>query len=234
MNNTKILYIGHSWFYINIENKYGILIDPFIKNNPKATFDYKKYQITHIFVTHGHSDHFGDAIEISKNTKAPIYSIFEIANYAIKNCATAIGTNLGGEIKLDFGSVLFLNALHSSSLSDGSYGGCASSILFKLNNISIMHLGDTALHSDMELYGNIYSPYVILCPIGGFYTMGINEACIASKMLKAKIVIPMHYNTFDLINADVLKFKNNIESQNNQKCLVMDINQEVDLDNLIK
>lgn len=221
--------MSHSGFYININNKYGLLIDPFIKNNPLANFDYKKHLITHIFVTHAHGDHLGCAIEISKNTKAPIFCIFELANYCLKMGANAVGVNLGGEIKFEFGSALFLNAQHSSSCSDGTYGGCASSILFNINGNKILHLGDTSLHSDLKLYGDVYNPETVLCPIGGFYTMGIDDAVIASKMLNAKNIIPIHYNTFTPIRANAFEFKEKIENINHQKCIIMDVNQEIDI-----
>ena len=171
----------------------------------------------------------GDAIEISKNTKAQICCIYELANYTLKMGANAIGVNLGGEIKFDFGTSLFLKAQHSSSLGDGTYGGCASSILFNIKGKKILHLGDTSLHSDMELYGNLYKPDIVLCPIGGFYTMGIDDAVIAAKMLKAKIVIPIHYNTFEAIKTDAFEFKEKIEKNNNQQCIIMDINQEINI-----
>lgn len=183
--------------------------------------------LTHIFVTHAHGDHFGDAIEISKNTKAPIYCIFELANYCLKMEANGVGINLGGEIKFEFGSAVFLKAQHSSSLSDGTYGGCASSILFNINGYKIIHLGDTSLHSDMDLFGDIYKPDIVLCPIGGFYTMGIDDAVIAAKMLKAKTIIPIHYNTFPSIKSNPFEFKEKIEKINNQKCIIMNVNQEI-------
>lgn len=188
--------------------------------------------LTHIFVTHAHGDHLGCAIEISKNTKAPIYCIFELANYCIKMNANAVGVNLGGEIKFEFGSALFLKAQHSSSCPDGSYGGCASSILFDINGKKILHLGDTSLHSDLKFYGDIYKPDIVLCPIGGFYTMGIEDAIIASKMLNAKTIIPIHYNTFNSIKANVFEFKEKIEKINNQKCIVMQVNQEIDIEKI--
>ena len=114
-------------------------------------------------------------------------------------------------------------------MSDGTYGGCATSILFNINGNKILHLGDTSLHSDLNLYGDIYKPDTVLCPIGGFYTMGIDDAVIASKMLKAKNIIPIHYNTFIPIKTNVFEFKEKIEKINNQKCIVMDVNQEIDI-----
>ncbi len=230
--NTKIRYIGHSCFYININQQYGVIIDPFIKNNPLANFDYKQHLITHIFVTHAHGDHYGDAVEISKEKKAPIYTIFELANHAIKSKAYAVGTNLGGELNFEFGSLKFLNAQHSSSLDDGSYGGCPCSLFININGKKILHLGDTALHSDMELYGNIYKPDIVLCPIGGFYTMGIDDALIAAEMLKPRFIIPMHYNTFETIKADAYDFQAKINKLNKIKCIVMDINSEIDIEKL--
>lgn len=231
-NKTTLRYIGHSCFYININERNGIIIDPFIKNNPVADFDYKQHLITHIFVTHAHGDHYGDAVEISKEKKAPIYTIFELANHAKKSKAYAFGAGLGGEINFEFGSLKFLKAQHSSSLDDGSYGGCPCALLININGKKILHLGDTDLHSDMELYGNIYKPDIVLCPIGGLYTMGINDAVLAAKMLKPGFIIPMHYNTFEAIKADVYDFEAKINKLENTKCIVMDINSEIDIENL--
>ena len=223
----KLTYLGHSAFLIE-KDWDCILIDPFITGNPTANFDYKKKRITHIVVTHAHLDHLGDAIAISKNTGAPIIAVFELANYCIEKGAKAIGVNIGGKLKFNWGSVKFLPGVHSSSNPDLPYGGLAASLLFDIDGTTIYHAGDTALMSDFSLIGELYNPYYALLPVVGYYTMDINDAAIAAKMLYAMEVIPMHYNTFPNIKVDIQKFVDMLEAQG-QKCLPLKANEYVEL-----
>lgn len=201
----KLQFIGHSAFYIESKNA-GILIDPFISQNPMAKFDMAN-KVTDILVTHGHADHLGDAIPISKQTNATVTTIFELANYCSKRGANAQGTNIGGKISFPWGNAKFLSATHSSSAPDGSYAGCPSSILIEIDGIKIYHAGDTGLHREMKTIGELFKPDIVLLPIGDTYTMDVEQAAIAAKWLGAKKIIPMHYNTFDAIKADVTKLK---------------------------
>ena len=223
----KLTYIGHSAFFIE-KDWDGILIDPFITGNPVANFDYKQKRISHIFVTHAHLDHLGDAIAISKHTGAPIIASFELANYCAEKGAKTIGINPGAYLKFNWGSVRAVNATHSSSTPDLAYGGATLGFIFDIDGTTIYHAGDTGLMSDFSLIGELYNPYYALLPIGGHYTMGIEEAAIAAKMLYAMEVIPMHYNTFPTIKADVRKFIDAIEAQG-QKCLPLKASEYVEL-----
>ncbi len=223
----KLTYLGHSAFFIE-KDWDGILIDPYITGNAEAEFDYKKKRITYIFVTHAHLDHLGDAIAISKHTGAVIVAVVELANYCIEKGAKAMGINLGAKLDFKWGSVRVLSAQHSSSNPDLAYGGPAVSYLFDIEGTTIYHAGDTGLMPDFSLIGELYNPYYALLPIGGYYTMGIEEAAIAAKMLFAMEIIPMHYNTFSNIKADAEKFKDLIEAQG-QKCLVLKANEYVEL-----
>ncbi len=223
----KLTYLGHSAFFI--ENDWdGILIDPFITGNPSANFDYTKKRITHIVVTHAHLDHLGDAIAISKHTGAPIIAVFELANYCMEKGAKAIGVNIGGKLKFSWGTLKFFPAVHSSSNPDLPYGGLAAGVLFDIDGTTIYHAGDTSLMSEFSLIGELYNPYYALLPIGGYYTMDIEDAAVAAKMLFSMEIIPMHYNTFKNIKADVQKFVDLIESQG-QKCLPLKANEYVEL-----
>lgn len=223
----KLIYIGHSAFFIE-KDWDGILIDPFISGNPKASFDYKKKRISHIIVTHAHSDHLGDAIEISKQTGAPIIAVFELANFCSEHGAKAIGVNIGGCLSFHWGSVRFLPAVHSSSNKNLSYGGLAASVLLDIDGTVIYHAGDTALMSEFSLIGEMYNPYYALLPIGGYYTMDIHEAAMAAKMLYAMEIVPMHYNTFPNIRVNVASFVDLIEKQG-QKCLPLKPNEFIEL-----
>ncbi|MCD7780035.1 MAG: metal-dependent hydrolase [Candidatus Gastranaerophilales bacterium] len=223
----KLTYLGHSAFYIE-KDWDGVLIDPFITGNPLANFDYKQKRISHILVTHAHLDHLGDAIAISKHSGAPIIAVVELAHYCLEKGAKAIGINIGGKLNLPWGSVKFLPAIHSSSNPDLPYGGVAASLLIDIEGTVIYHAGDTSLMSDFSLIGELYNPYYAILPIGGFYTMDIFDAATAAKMLYAPEIIPMHYNTFSNIKADVQKFADLIEAQG-QKCLPLKVNEYVEL-----
>lgn len=208
----ELNYIGHSAFLIKTEH-HGILIDPFISGNPCAKFESDNQNITDIFVTHGHADHLGDAIPISKAAKAPITAIFELANYCAEQGAFTNSINMGGKISYPWGFARFLPAFHSSSTPDGKYAGMPASILLDINGTKIYHAGDTCLNSEMKTTGEIYSPEIALLPVGSVYTMDTEEAVTAAKWLNAKKVIPMHYNTFDAINVNIEEFKTKLESQ---------------------
>lgn len=215
-------YIGHSAFYIKAgkEGQYGILIDPFISQNPVAKFDTKTEKITDILVTHGHADHLGDAIPISRATQATVTTVFELANYCAENGAFVNGINLGGKINFEWGSARFLPAFHSSSTPDGRYAGMPASILIDVYGTKIYHAGDTCLNQEMKTVGEIYKPDIALLPVGSHYTMDIEEAVIAAKRLGAEKIIPMHYNTFDAINVDIEKFKTEIEKIGKQAIIL--------------
>ena len=201
----QITYLGHSAFEIKVNDK-KILVDPFLVCSPN--YDIKG--VTDIFVTHGHGDHLGSAIEISKTTGAEITAIFELANYCASKGAYASGISLGSWINYEWGRVIATPAFHSSSTPNGEYAGCPCGFIFEIENNRIYHAGDTCLNSEMKLIGDIYKPNIAMLPIGGHYTMDVEQATIASQLIKAKTVIPMHYNTFDAIKVNLDDFEKNI------------------------
>ena len=205
----EIKYLGHSAFEIKIDNK-KILIDPFLVKCP----NYDISGVTDIFVTHGHGDHLGSAIDISKKTGAKITAIFELANYCASNGAITNGINLGAWINYSWGKVIAVPAFHSSSTPEGFYAGCPCGFIFEINNRKIYHAGDTCLSFEMKNIGELYSPEISLLPIGGTYTMDLEHASIASDWLKTKYIIPMHYNTFDAINVNLDEFCTKIKNLN--------------------
>lgn len=213
----KIQYIGHSAFKIS-HNSYSVLIDPFITGNIFAVK--VDLNVNDILVTHAHGDHLGDSIEISRKTKIPVTAIFELANYCVKHGANAQGINMGGKILYSWGDARWLPASHSSGTPDGQYGGVPSSILVNMGGVSVYHAGDTGLHYDLKMVGELYKPDISLLPIGGFYTMGIDEAVHAAKWLGSKKIIPMHYNTFPAIKVDANEFKQKIEAIG-AECIVL-------------
>ncbi len=202
----NIKYLGHSAFEIETSNGKKILIDPFLVAVP----NYKPQNISDIFVTHAHGDHLGSAIEIAKSNGATITAVFELANYAAKHGAKTIDMGLGAWREYDWGRVILVPAFHSSSLADGSYGGCPCGFVFEIDGQIIYHAGDTCLNSEMKMIGELYQPDIAMLPIGGKYTMDIEHAVKASEWLGVSEVIPMHYNTFDAIRVDISEFERQI------------------------
>ena len=203
----KITYLGHSCFEIIVNNS-KILIDPFLIMCPGYDFS----GVTDIFVTHGHSDHLGSAIEISKKTGAKITAVFELANYCASKGAIANGINLGGWAKFDWGKAIAVPAFHSSSTPEGLYAGCPCGFVFAIEGRSIYHAGDTCLNSEMKMIGELYEPAIAMLPIGGIYTMDIEQAVVAAQWLDTSAIIPMHYNTFDAIKIDIKDFERQIRN----------------------
>ena len=203
----ELKYLGHSAFEIETNNT-KILIDPFLVCSP----DYIPTGVSDIFVTHAHSDHLGSAIEISKTTGAVITSIFELANYCSNKGAQTLGAGLGSWLEYDWGRAILVPAFHSSSFPDGTYGGCPCGVIFDIEGKKIYHAGDTCLNSEMKLIREVYEPNIAILPIGGHYTMDVENAIIASEWLGASAIVPMHYNTFDAIRADIGEFENGIRS----------------------
>lgn len=198
----NIKYLGHSCFELETNGK-KILIDPFLV----MAQGYVPQGINDIFVTHGHGDHLGSAIEISRNNKATITAIFELANYCSQKGANTMGISLGGWINYDWGRAIAVPAFHSSSTPEGYYTGCPCGYIFEIDGKRIYHAGDTCLNSEMKVIGEVYKPDIAMLPVGGHYTMDVENAVIAAQWLGVKQVIPMHYNTFDAIRIDIEEFK---------------------------
>ena len=203
----SIKYLGHSCFELIVSEK-KILIDPFLAMAPE--YDYNN--VTDILVTHGHADHLGSAIEISKKTGAKITAIFELANYCASKGAHTNGIGLGSWIDYSWGKVIAVPAFHSSSSPEGFYTGCPCGYVLNIDGKIIYHAGDTSLNNEMKNIGELYEPDIAMLPIGGHFTMDIEHATIASKWLGATAVIPMHYNTFEAINADINEFEREIRN----------------------
>lgn len=204
----QIKYLGHSCFEIETKSN-KILIDPFLEMCPQYIPD----GVTDIFVTHGHNDHLGNAIEISKQTGAKITAVFELAQYCASQGATVNGINMGGWIQYDWGKCIAVPAFHSSSTPDGNYAGSPCGFIFAIEGKAVYHAGDTCLNTEMKVIGELYQPQIAMLPIGGCYTMDIEQAVIASEWLNASEIIPMHYNTFDAINVNVSDFERQIRNK---------------------
>jgi L-ascorbate metabolism protein UlaG (beta-lactamase superfamily) len=200
-----------------------ILVDPFITGNPKATVAADELEPTHILLTHGHADHYGDTVEIAKRTGAPVLALVEIANELSElGVGTVHDPNLGGTVAFDWGWVKLVPAWHSSTTPNGTVSPAAG-LLIMIGDRLVYHLGDTALFSDLKLIaqrGNHVN--LALVPIGGHYTMDRFDAVTACEWVGADEVIPIHYNTFPPIETDAQAFKSDVENATESKVVVLD------------
>jgi L-ascorbate metabolism protein UlaG (beta-lactamase superfamily) len=197
----KITYYGQSCFEIETGGK-KLLFDPFITHNPLAKhIDISTIKPNYILVSHGHGDHVADLIEIQKNSGAKIICIAEIAGWLGKQDIDAHGMNIGGSFTFDFGRVKMVNAIHSSSMPDGSYGGNPAGFVIYAQDKTIYFAGDTALTYDMKLLADDNIDWALL-PIGDNYTMGAADAVKACDFINCKNVIGIHYDTFPAIKID--------------------------------
>ena len=192
----KNQYYGHAG--VKIEDDLIILIDPWLNDNPLATMKAEEIsKADYIIATHNHFDHVNDIPLIAKNTGATIVSILETAeDLASKGCEKTVGCNIGGSVKLEGLELIFTQAFHSMSSNP-------SGVIIFYNNKTIYHAGDTGVFGDMKLIGEMYPLDLAFLPVGGHFTMGIKEAQKAVQLLNAKTIVPIHYNTFDLIKQDV-------------------------------
>lgn len=227
----KITFLGQSGFHIETRNEAGehsVLIDPFLTGNELAANSPDAFSPSHILLTHAHGDHYGDTEAIAKRSGATVVSSFEIANYVGAKDIQAHPMNPGGSCTFDFGKVTFTPAWHSSSFPDGTYGGMPMGIILALEGKRIYHAGDTALFSDMKLItrGGID---LAIVPIGDNFTMGPDDALEAVKMIEPAEVIPVHYDTFEVIQQDPQAFKSAVESQTSSRCTVLSPGESTDL-----
>lgn len=224
----KLKYFSHSAFQITTNNEKIVLIDPFLTGNPTNPIPVEEVTADFIILTHAHGDHIGDAFEIAKKCDSLIIAVNELADYAIKKGLRAHNMHIGGSYKFDFGTVKFTIAHHGSLTPDGEYGGEPAGVIITVDNKVIYHTGDTGLFLDMKLIGELNKIDYMLLPIGDNFTMGIHDAVKAVEFANPNIAIPMHYNTFPVIEADPNEFKNKVELLD-KKCIVLNYGQEIEL-----
>jgi len=203
----ELTFLGHACFLLN-DGTYKVLTDPFLSGNGLAAISAEEADADFIFVTHGHGDHVGDSIEISRRTGAPVCCSVDLANgvFSPAGVETMVG-NLGGRIPMPFGSAKLFQALHGSGVP-----GCLScGFIFEMDGKKIYHAGDTGLMADMALLADEEIDAALL-PIGDLYTMGPDDALRAVKMIRPKLVIPMHYDTFPAIRQDAEAFAAAVEA----------------------
>jgi L-ascorbate metabolism protein UlaG (beta-lactamase superfamily) len=201
-----IRFLGHACFELT-EGDTRVLIDPFLSGNPKAPVGADDVDPTHIFLTHGHADHWGDVVEIAKRTSAQCVAIVELAGeLGAEGVENVADPNLGGTVEFDGGWVRLVPAWHTST-SPGGTVNTPAGLVVNLGGKTVYHLGDTSLFSDLALPGKRDSIDVALVCIGGHYTMDRHDAATAAGLIGASQVIPCHYDTFPAIETDAEAFK---------------------------
>jgi L-ascorbate metabolism protein UlaG (beta-lactamase superfamily) len=218
---VEIRFLGHSCFEL-IEGDTRVLVDPYLNDNPSAAVGADEVDPTHIFLTHGDFDHYGDIQEIAKRTGAQIVAASEIADELTEaGLENVADPNIGGTITFDWGWVKLTPAWHTSVTPKGQVNVPAG-LLINIGGKSIYHLGDTALFSDLKLVAGRGDPIdVALMCIGGHYTMDRIDAVTAAEFVGATTVIPCHYNTFPPIETDAEAFKADVEAQTSSKVQIL-------------
>jgi L-ascorbate metabolism protein UlaG (beta-lactamase superfamily) len=217
----QLTWLGHSCVLLSGTKK--VLVDPFIEG---GSVSHTNPDI--VAVTHGHEDHMGETVSIGKKTVA----ITEIAKYLKAKGVPSEGMNIGGTIFVDGVRFTMTPALHSAWIEEGGIGcngGAAAGFVIGMDGVRVYHAGDTALFSDMKLVGELYHPDVAFLPIGGRFTMGIAEALMAANFVGAKMVIPIHYNTWDKIKVDPIPFKKALERTTDIRVKILQPGESVEL-----
>jgi len=217
---VEINYIGHSTVEL-VDGDTRVLVDPFLTGNPKAAAEASELEPTHIFLTHGHQDHYGDVVDIAKRTGAQVVANTELAGelseqQGLENVADP---NIGGTVEFDSCWVRLTPAWHTATSPNGTVHTPAG-LVINLGGKTVYHVGDTALFADIRLAGERDQLDAALVCIGGHYTMDSADAAIACEWIGAPVVIPCHYDTFPPIETDAQAFKSDVEQRTGGKTTV--------------
>jgi L-ascorbate metabolism protein UlaG (beta-lactamase superfamily) len=218
----KFTYVGHATYLLNIGGA-NIVVDPFFTSNPLASVKAQAVAADYILQSHGHFDHIEDTVALAKRTGATVVANYEIASWLQKQGVPGNkthGQHLGGGFNYDFGRVKFTVAHHGSGLPDGSYGGNPAGFLISAEGKNIYLACDTALFSDMKLYGE-GGIDLFVTPIGDNFTMGPDDARKAVQFVQPRLAVPCHYNTWPLIAQDAAAWAKAVESEGSAKVKVM-------------
>ena len=205
MSSISITWLGHATFIITTPGGKRIVTDPWLEGNPACPADKKKIDKADvILVSHGHFDHTGDVVNVSRATNAATVGVFELTAWLEKKGVQNLtGMNIGGTTKIAGLEITMVPAIHTSSVTENDqvvYLGLAAGFVVKMENgQSFYFAGDTALFGDMRLIAELHAPEIAFLPIGDHYTMGPQAAAIAARMLGVRQVVPMHYGTFPVL-----------------------------------
>lgn len=213
----KVSYHGHSVVKVVTGGK-TILFDPFITGNGLTDLKANEVKVDIIILTHAHNDHVGDTVELAKRNDALVITNADLATYLGWQGVRTHGLNIGGACEFDFGKVKMTQAFHGSGYATENqqiiYGGMPAGVLLFAEGKTVFHAGDTGLFSDMKLIGELHPINLAFLPIGDNFTMGPEDAAIAAEFLKAKQVVPIHFNTFPPIKQDPKKFISLLKDNN--------------------
>jgi len=225
----QFTFYGHACFAVEIDGK-KLLFDPFISPNEKAKdINVDELEVDYIFISHGHYDHIADVERIAKRTGAKLISNYEIIMwFGKKGIKNGHPMNQGGSWKFDFGTVKYVNAVHSSSFPDGSYAGNPGGFIITSGNKSFYYSGDTALTMDMKLIGEYENLDFSVLPIGDNFTMGVKDAIIASEFIQCDKVIGIHYDTFGYIEINHTKAVSDFSTKN-KELILLEIGESIEL-----
>ena len=226
--SIKVTWLSHACLLIESDGS-RLLVDPFITGNPLAPVGADQIEADYIFVSHGHGDHLGDTVQIAGRTGATVVSNFEIHNWLLSQGVEKVHPqHIGGGFNYPWGRAKLTIAHHGSALPDGSYGGNPCGFIFYLQGKKIYHACDTGLFYDMKLIGEEGIDLAVI-PIGDNFTMGPEDALRAVKLLNPKQVLPIHYNTFDVIKQDPAAWKSMVERQTDTRVALLNPGESIDL-----
>ena len=217
---VKLTWYGHAALGLEVEGQ-QILVDPFLSDNPAAAVAPDKVKADYILVSHGHGDHVGDTVAIARRTGAQVVSNFEIANWMEQKGLPVHAQHLGGGFTYPFGYLKLTLALHGSALPDGSYGGNPAGFLLTTPAGQKIYMAcDTGLFGDMRLIGEEGIDLAVI-PIGDNFTMGPDDALRAVKLIQPKHVIPIHFDTWELISQDADAWAKRVEAETGAQAHVL-------------
>lgn len=218
---NRLTWYGHATLGLETGG-HALVVDPFFTGNPAASTTAETVAPDYILVSHGHGDHVGDAVAIARRTGAVVIANHEIVVWMdSQGVEKTHGQHIGGGHQHPFGYLKLTQALHGSMLPDGSYGGNPAGFLLTTNDGKKIYMAqDTGLFGDMQLIGEERLDVAVI-PIGDNYTMGPDDALRAVKLLQPKTVIPIHYNTFDLLNQDALAWRRRVQEETNTRVVVL-------------
>ncbi|MCS6835506.1 MAG: metal-dependent hydrolase [Anaerolineae bacterium] len=218
---VSYMWLAHSGIWFDVDGHH-LLVDPFLTGNPLAPISADEIKAEVILLTHGHGDHLGDTIAIAQRTGATVVCNFEIGNWLMARGVTNVHQgNPGGWYRNDWMAAKFVQAFHSSSLPDGSYGGQPGGFIIQAGGKTFYHAGDTGLFGDMALFAR-YEIDIAFLPIGDTFTMGIDDSLEAARLLRPRYVAPLHYNTFPPIMQNAGAWAIRVNNETSAQPLVYD------------